>query len=92
MRDFLNLCLQFVRSAQIRSGKRSCPAILLRGRIDQLVEMLKVRRVYVRNGAEFLFAFSPNPPIESPARNLWRGGLSVPVWPDEYIIGRPLRS
>src|SRR5881275_3232113 len=85
MRDFLNLCLQFVRLCSNSIWKRSCPAILLRGRIDQLVEMLKVRRVYVRNGAEFLFAFSPIHPSKALPGTCARWTVPFPCGPDEYI-------
>ncbi|PYT64729.1 MAG: hypothetical protein DMG39_31230 [Acidobacteria bacterium] len=58
---------------------------MLRGRIDQLVEMLKVRRVYVRNGAEFLFAFSPIHPSKALPGTCARWTVPFPCGPDEYI-------
>src|SRR5690242_636290 len=47
--------------------------------------MLKVCRVYVRYGAEFLFAFSPIHPSKALKGTCARWTVPFPCGPDEYI-------
>jgi hypothetical protein len=37
----------------------------LRGRIDQIVELLKIHTICIRDGAEFCFALSPINPLKA---------------------------
>jgi hypothetical protein len=49
------------------------------------MELLKVHRVYVRDGAEFLFALSPINPSKALPGTCARRTVPFPCGPDEYI-------
>ena len=74
---------------EIRSLKRYCRIIqfggYLRGRTDQLVELLKVHKNCVRNGAKFYISLSPiNPWKALPGPCVYRS-VRPSGAPDEYV-------
>jgi hypothetical protein len=87
MRDFL--CLLCPESCpEIRSLKQDCLIIFvvfLRGRTDQLVEILKVHRFCVRNGAKFYIPLSPINPLKALPGPCACRSVRLSGAPDEYI-------
>src|SRR5580700_6590693 len=73
---------------EIRGLKWDCLIILavcLRRRTDQLVELVKVHKICVRNGAEFYFPLSPIDPLKALPEPCARRSVRSLGVPDEYI-------